>query len=83
MSRIDTEIAMLHRELDRAIDRIVDLEWDNDELRRQLAVHEWQSMIEAWDEAWIREHQLALPFDTIAPNQIPDVICLPYVPEEF
>ena len=84
MSRIDTEIAMLHRELDRAIDRIVDLEWENDGLRRQLAIYEWKATIEAWDEAWMREHQLQLPFEeSYASTQMPDVLSLPFMPEEI
>jgi hypothetical protein len=84
MSKIYNEVAILQRDLDRAYDRIIELEWDNDALRKQLAMYDWKATIEAWDEAWIREHQLTLPFDDIPTStRIPDVICLPFSPEEL
>ena len=69
MSRIDTEIAILQRSLDRALDRCIDLEYENAELRKTLELYEWNATIEAWDEAWAREweteQQLQLPFETV------------------
>lgn len=60
----DKELLLLHRELDRVYDRLIDVEHDNEELRKKLEIYEWNATIEAWDEAWMDERQLALPFET-------------------
>ena len=63
----DKELMLMQRELDRAYDKLVDIEYENAMLKKKIEEYEWKATIEAWDEAWaeewIAEHQLSLPFN--------------------
>lgn len=72
----DKELMLIQRELDRAYDRLIDVEYENKDLRARIdalaAQLNYGDTIESWDRDWIEELeeiknmggvQLSLPLD--------------------
>lgn len=77
----DKELMLIQRELDRAYDRLIDVEYENKDLRARIdalaAQLNYGDTIESWDRDWIEELeeiknmggvQLSLPLDGAGPS---------------